>query len=88
MTLTQFNALSRQTQQETVLRSGIFLSERKQGAFRVMLYQLEGFYIEVYFYKQSNVVFWLKSFSSTEELQPYLQQIDLTQLLQDILVKY
>ena len=62
----------------------IFLEEREDGPFRIMLYQLEGFYVEVYFFKRYNKVAFFKAFSNTADLQPYLQQIDVAELLNEV----
>ncbi|MBD0333319.1 MAG: hypothetical protein ICV66_11755 [Chitinophagaceae bacterium] len=85
MTLDIFSSLNSKVQQEIVLAFGIFLFERKLTCFRAMLYQLGDFYVELFFYQTSNKVFWLKAFSSTDELQPYLEEIDLSPVLQKVL---
>ncbi len=84
MTLQQFNTLCTESQQDTLLKNGTFLAEREDGPFRVMLYQLEGFYVEVYFFKLYHQVAFFKTFESTNALQPYLKTIDVSALLQEV----
>jgi hypothetical protein len=80
MDLHHFHALSQEGQKETVQRKAVFLAERQTESFIVLLYQLEGFYIEVFQQKFDHKIVWIKSFSSTEQLTPYLNQIDLSNL--------
>ncbi|MDB5251134.1 MAG: hypothetical protein JWP27_303 [Flaviaesturariibacter sp.] len=84
MTLLYFKNLTQQQKKTTVLRHGTFLSEKNYGLFRTMLYQVDGFYVEVYFTPFSRDAAWYRSFDSTKSLQPYLQQIDISSLLQDV----
>ncbi|MEI6948788.1 hypothetical protein V9K67_16475 [Paraflavisolibacter sp. H34] len=80
MDLNHFHALSQEGQKETVLKRAVFLSERKTDYFTIMLYQLDGFYIEVFTQKSDHSIVWIKSFTSTESLTPYLSQINLSNL--------
>lgn len=82
MTLEQFDTLSKSEQQEQLLNHGIFLAERQDGPFRVMLYQLDSFYVEVYFFSRYNKVAFFLGFDTTEALQPYLEEIDINGLLE------
>lgn len=45
---------------------------------KILLYQIDGFYVEVYYNKEHNDIRKFRSFSSTNQLDPYLGQIDLT----------
>ena len=85
MTIQHFNTLSKQDQQNHLLKDGIFLVEREDGPFRIMLYQMDSFYVEVYFFNLYNKVAFLQSFSDTEALQPYLDQLDVASMLNEVL---
>ena len=87
MTHQKFNQLTRQQKRNTLLRFGAFISDRKLGPMRIMLYQLESFYVEVYFFKWSKSVAWFSTFKSTDKLNPYLQKIDLASLMQEFQYK-
>jgi hypothetical protein len=84
MTLQYFKSLPRKQKKIIVLRTGIFLSEKNYGFLRTMLYQVDGFYVEIFFTKLSRDAVWFRSFDSTNNLQPYLQQIDISALFQDV----
>lgn len=81
----QFNTLSKQDQQNQLLKEGTFLAEREDGPFRIMLYQLDAFYVEVYFFNLYNKVAFLQTFSDTDALEPYLVQMDVSSMLKPVL---
>lgn len=85
MTHQSFNNLYKDEQQDIVLRYGAFLAERREGNFRIMLYQLDNFYVEAYFYKKNKKVAWFRSFDANKNLQPYLKAIDISSLVQEVL---
>lgn len=86
MTLQKFKALARREKKTAVLRNGSFLCEKNRGIYRKMLYQVNGFYVEIYFVWFSKEAFYFSSFESTRRLQPYLQAIDISPLLQDLYI--
>ena len=81
MTLHHFNALDQDKQRWWVLERGVYLSNRKTDDFTVFLFQLDGFYIEIFFHNENDEVYLIKSFANTDELEPYLEEINLFQLL-------
>ena len=81
MTVLQFKELTSRKKKITVLRTGSFLCERKRGLLRTMLYQVDGFYVEIWFLRFGREVLWYKAFDNTQSLQPYLKQIDISGLL-------
>lgn len=83
MTLPYFTSLSKQQKQDIVLGSGLFVAERTDGPFRIMLYQLDDFYVEVYFFKRYHKAALLKGFDNMRHLEPYLNTIDISVLLQE-----
>src|SRR5215203_2523478 len=85
MTLTHFNKLSTEQQQKAVLINGVFLAERKDPPLRMMLYDMENFYVEVFFLSRYNKVAWFNGFKSTRKLEAYLQKIDVTSVLEEVL---
>ena len=84
MTLTYFKSLTRNQKKAVVLRTGTFLCEKNYGLIRTMLYQVDGFYVEIYFAKFRRDAIWFRSFDSTKNLHPYLQQIDISGLFKDV----
>lgn len=85
MTLTQFNKLSMEAQQNALLTKGVFIDERKDPPLRMMLYDMESFYVEVFFLSRFNKVAWFNAFRSTKKLDPYLQNVDVSVLLHEAL---
>lgn len=85
MVLNVFNTLPKKAQQEAVLAKGTFLAERADGPFKIMLYQLEGFYVEVHFFNLYNKVAFFSAFDNVEALEPYLESIDVSSVLQEAL---
>ncbi|MGN6615110.1 MAG: hypothetical protein ACTHKC_08710 [Candidatus Nitrosocosmicus sp.] len=77
MTLYQFNALN-ETNQAEAIWNGMFLTHREDRMFRILLYQIDSFYVEVYYQKQKNFLSHFRAFTTTRLLEPYLDQIDLT----------
>ncbi len=80
MTEDQFNKLSEDRQSDVICKKGVLVSVRRTVEHRVLLYQIEGFYVEVFYHPANNVIR-IKSFSCTERLQPYLNQISLNGLV-------
>ena len=83
MKIHHFNHLAKAAQQQTLLNNGTFLYERVEGPFKIMLYQLDEFYVEVFFSNINNKPSWFKAFNDTEELQPYLETIDVSGLVKE-----
>lgn len=85
MALEHFKTLDKETQQDLVLAHGTFLAERVDGPFRIMLYELENFYVEVHFFNLYNKVAFFTAFDDIESLEPYLEQMDLSDVLMETL---
>lgn len=85
MTLSAFNKLKTEEQQKAVLMQGVFLAERRDPPLRMMLYDMGKFYVEVFFLSRYNKVAWFNGFKSTKKLEPYLQKIDISPILQEAL---
>lgn len=80
MTLQEFCSFSPAKQRRVVHTKGVFLLNRKAVGITAMLFQLEGFYVELHLDAQSAVVLHLVAFDDAERLDPYLQQIPLREL--------
>ena len=75
MTLYQFNLLNETQQAETLWDKGVHIAERKENEYIVLLYQIDGFYVEVFYDQKKNGIKRFRSFSSIEQLGPYLEKI-------------
>lgn len=81
MRLSVFRKLKPQDQHELVAREGALLWERKSRNFHIYLYQLDSFYVELFFFKESGEFATIKPFDNMDELSPYLREIDVGYLL-------
>lgn len=80
MTLYQFNDLDELEQHEAVWNNGVMVGDRIDGVHRIVLYQLFSFYVELYYHMEFNVLRRLRSFSSTDCLDAYINQFNLNGL--------
>lgn len=81
MTLYEFNLLPKEDQRPTLWMEADFVVDRMEGKFTVFLYQLYSFYVEVWYDGNENEIYKTRSFSSTAQLEPYLNKIDITNLI-------
>ncbi|RPD44244.1 MULTISPECIES: hypothetical protein [Chitinophagaceae] len=84
MTQKKFASMDRAQQRVYLLTEGTFLAERSTAAFDLMLYDLNGFYVEAAFYKQTNRVAYFKVLHNSDALEHYLADINLDGLLQEL----
>jgi len=75
MTLYQFNSLDEMEQIESVWNKGVLLAERSDETHNYWLYQIDSFYVELSGLKGNPGYNGLKSFLTTELLEPYLDKI-------------
>lgn len=80
MTLHDFQAFSAAKQRRLVHTKGVFLLRRNGVGVTAILYQVESFYVELQLDAESAVMRHLFSFDDTAALEPYLLQIQLTEL--------
>lgn len=81
MTQEQFTRQTKAVQRNLLLTKGSFLDERQTRNHDVMLYELEDFYAEAYFVKNTNKAVFFKSFTDTDLLEPYLKTVDISELV-------
>lgn len=82
MTLSEFAAIRKEEQIETIKKDGCFLYVRNEGGIDVILYQLAGFYIEVFFETALDDKITIRSFDDTASLDVYLKEINISALQQ------
>lgn len=81
ITLYEFNSLTKMEKTEVLSGFGVFLMEREEPEFRISLFQIHNFYIEVKYSIAKNSIVEFQLFTSTKLLEPYLDQIDISSLL-------
>jgi hypothetical protein len=70
-------------EQQEAIWDGVLVADREDEEHKILLYQIDSFYVEVYYHKEYNVIRKYRSFASTEQLEPYLRKIDLAKKLND-----
>jgi hypothetical protein len=73
LSLFEFNLLTADEKAEAVW-SGTFLGDRMEKAFRVQLYRVAAFYVEVFYDGDVNKIVEFRPFNSYDLLTPYLKQ--------------
>lgn len=67
-------------QRHVVKHCGVFLFGRTGVGVNVLLYQVEGFYVELYFDEKMSAVNKIRSFEDTKFLEPYLRMVDVSEV--------
>jgi hypothetical protein len=80
MTLGEFRTLDDIEKQEAIWE-GTHIGTRYDEHHSILLFQIDSFYVEVFYHHQSEVIKKYRSFRSVEQLAPYLRQIDITPIL-------
>ena len=81
MTTSYFDRLTETRQTDVIWENGVFLARRKEGFYNILLFQVEGFYTEIYYHSHFIVIIKIVSFSDTDLLEPYLNKIKVATLL-------
>jgi len=76
MTLFEFKLLSDEAQLELLYKEGVYIGKRKEHGKTILLYQLESFYVELFYKKYRYFVSDIMCTDSTTCLEPYLEQIN------------
>jgi len=80
MTLPEFASIKKEQQIETIKKDGCFLYVRNEGSVDVILYQLDSFYVEVFFETALDDKVTIRSFDDTASLDVYLKEINISAL--------
>lgn len=80
ITLQDFTNLEKEEQVNVIKQHGTFLFIRQDSGIDVVLYQIAGFYVEVFFEGNNKKNIRLKGFDDTAALDVYLKEINLSEL--------
>lgn len=80
MHIKDFNYMDGMAKTEVLATTGVFLAERNDGCFRITLYQVEDFYVEIYYHTTRYFYISIRSFEEVSELFPYLNEIDISEV--------
>jgi hypothetical protein len=75
LSLIQFQELPQELQFKMLRNRGVYVGKRKDDDQVIILFQLHGFYVEIYYKEYRKVIDYVLSSDTTEILQPYLDQI-------------
>ena len=78
MTIDDFNYMDSISKTELLTMRGVFLGTRKDGCFRISLYQVDQFYVELYYHISQKCYIGIRSFDEVGDLGPYLEEIDIS----------
>ncbi len=78
MELQEFRELDQDDQAQTAWELGEHIATRISLLHTITLWQIEGFYVEIYYNQADQKIEKLRSFRSTILLTPYLKQIDIS----------
>lgn len=81
MRVEQFILLDEYQQMELIWERGVILAERNANQFRLILYQVDEFYIEETRHLKWNIWYSYRCFTDVEQTQPYLNAIDISQIV-------
>jgi len=81
MTFYEYNQLCKPEQYKALFKNGVMVGDRNKGEYKIVLYQVFSFYIELYYKKGDYKLKRLRGFASTERLDDeYVKHISLNDL--------
>jgi hypothetical protein len=84
MTLYDYNLLTEKKQLDLLYENGVFIGKQKKMDQTIVLFQLDGFYVEVFYKKYRYFISKIRCFTSTDRLAPYLVQIDVEDVMKAV----
>jgi hypothetical protein len=83
MLLKDFKYETKHNKAKLLVNNGVFLSKRREGDQEILLFHLGSFYAEMFFYEEFKEIGYIRCFESTDHLEPYIENIDLSALVQN-----
>ena len=80
----EFSLLSRQQQLEVLHKTGVYVGKGMIQGRAAILFQLHHYYVEIVYYEYRRIVKSVKISSEINILQPYLTQIQISDLGIDV----
>jgi len=81
MNQSAFSLLTDAEQMDLLYMDGVYIDKRKDGSNTILLYQLKGLYVEVCYYRYRQVIAWIRCTESVRILEPYLEKMDIAELV-------
>jgi hypothetical protein len=80
MTFNQFKYLSEDDQENLLWKKGVELARKKDANFHYILFQVDGFYMEVKYIMPERSIMEIACFEDVGILDPYLRRINIDSL--------
>jgi hypothetical protein len=80
LSLTEFTDLPQEIQFQVLHKHGVYVGKRKVDNKTVVLFQLHGFYVEVFYKQYRKIIDHVITSDNTDIIQPYLDQINIRDL--------
>ena len=80
LSLKEFITLPEEMQFEILHKHGVYVGKRKRGKQTIVLFQLHGFYVEVYYRQYRKVIDHIIASDNVDIIHPYLDQIQIRDL--------
>jgi len=81
MKLSEFKQLPQKAQIDVLYNQGTYVGKRRAGSMIIVLYQVEDFYVEIYYREYRRHISRINCFLSTCFLDPYLDQMNVELLV-------
>ncbi|WP_207493590.1 hypothetical protein [Aridibaculum aurantiacum] len=81
ITISMFSQLKMKEQADMLYQHGVYVGKQRNALYSIVLYQLDSFYVEVYYRKYRFSIVKIHCFCSIDKLQPYLWQVNVDVLL-------
>jgi hypothetical protein len=77
MRLSEFEELAEHSMLEIIKDQGVYIGKIKSKGKISLLYQVDGFYVELTYLKYRHSIAHIRCFDSTDRIDGYIKQIDL-----------
>ena len=84
ITLYEFNSLNDNEKYEAIMEYATYVADRFVVQYKILLYQFDNFYVELFYNSQDNAIVRFRSFITPELLSPYIDKINLEELTKDL----
>ena len=81
MTIDEFKILEKTQREQLLFHNGVYLASRQEPEFVIDLYQIDSFYIEAFYHQGKKRLIYIRAFSTTDDLLPYIMNIDISFVL-------
>jgi hypothetical protein len=81
LSLNQYNSLDELDQLQVLEDEGVVVATRFMGKQHIYLFQLFSFYVEIHYQSKRSNILKMRTFSITDELDPFLKNIDIKGLI-------